>query len=124
MAPKRARTVSDAHMSQVDFRSLSDLWKMAQTPGVDWALQKLTEGPDKDPQLVAAAPLPKQQRKAPGRYRDSSPGIRATTSMQPGAAAVVQSESTVQSPSSVPEGKPPDDVVGDTSLGAKDQINL
>ncbi|KAJ1110913.1 hypothetical protein NDU88_008259 [Pleurodeles waltl] len=117
MAPRRPRTSSDATMSQEDFRSLSELWKMAKTHGLDWVLQKLTEGPEKDPQPVTDAPP--RQRKVPMHYRDSSPGLKTTTSTQPKAVAAVQVESTGQPPFIRPSGP-----VGDSNLGAKGQVNL
>ncbi|KAJ1122163.1 hypothetical protein NDU88_000667 [Pleurodeles waltl] len=63
MAPKRARSASDATMSQAEFHSLSNLWRMAKTHGMDWALQELSEGPEKNPQLGPVPPLPKWQRR-------------------------------------------------------------
>ncbi|KAJ1149606.1 hypothetical protein NDU88_002413 [Pleurodeles waltl] len=62
-APKRARSESDAPMTQAEFRSLSKLWKMTKNDGVDGALQKRTEGPEKYQKSVAAAQ----------RYRDATP---------------------------------------------------
>ncbi|KAJ1126732.1 hypothetical protein NDU88_005138 [Pleurodeles waltl] len=84
MAPKHARLAPVATMTQVEFGSVSELWKMAKTHGVDWALQKLTEGPEKDLQLVAAHPLPKRQRKVPAYCRDASPDLGAATSTTEG----------------------------------------
>ncbi|KAJ1148725.1 hypothetical protein NDU88_001553 [Pleurodeles waltl] len=57
IAPKRARSEPDAPLTEVEFCCLSELWKMAKAHGEDWALQKLTEGPEKDQQTVAAVPL-------------------------------------------------------------------
>ncbi|KAJ1089066.1 hypothetical protein NDU88_002219 [Pleurodeles waltl] len=81
--PLRARSVqaSDAPMSQAVFCSLSDLRRMAKALDMDWALQKLSDGPDKKPELGPAPLLPKRQRKAPACYRDSSlaPGARSSS---------------------------------------------
>ncbi|KAJ1137257.1 hypothetical protein NDU88_003670 [Pleurodeles waltl] len=77
-------------MSQADFCSLNELWKMAKTHGVDWALQKLEESPEKNPQPGLEPLIPKHQRKAPALYRDTSPTSGPTTSMQLKTAAGVQ----------------------------------
>ncbi|KAJ1140554.1 hypothetical protein NDU88_006904 [Pleurodeles waltl] len=84
MAPKRLQSApaSDSPISQADFRSLNELGKIAKTRGVDWALQKLAEGPEKNPQPGPELPLTKRQRWAPARYRDASPTSGPTTSVQ------------------------------------------
>ncbi|KAJ1102398.1 hypothetical protein NDU88_007448 [Pleurodeles waltl] len=50
MDPKRARSASNTIMSKEDLRSLSELWRMAKTHSMDWALQKLSGAPKKNPQ--------------------------------------------------------------------------
>ncbi|KAJ1188905.1 hypothetical protein NDU88_005661 [Pleurodeles waltl] len=87
MAPKHARSASDAPMLQASDCSLSNLWRMVKTHGTDWAVQKLSEGPEKNQQSGQATLLLKQQRKAPARSRDYSSGPGATCSTQPKGAA-------------------------------------
>ncbi|KAJ1139546.1 hypothetical protein NDU88_005916 [Pleurodeles waltl] len=117
MGSKHARLASDAPMSQADFCSHSEPWRITKTHGMDWAFQKLSEGPEKNPQPRPVPPLPKQLRKAPEYYRDSSLGSEAKSSSQPKTAAVVQGESTRQLPALGPRNQPPGEPVGDTSKG-------
>ncbi|KAJ1178363.1 hypothetical protein NDU88_003609 [Pleurodeles waltl] len=106
-------------MSQADFCSLSDLWRIAKTHGMDWALQKLSEGPEENPQMGSAPPT-KMAEEGLARYRDASPAPGPSSRMQLKTAAGVQGESTSQLSAPGPRSQLPGGPMGDTSVGEKE----
>lgn len=122
MAPKRARATTGSPAMKEELCCLRELWKVAKTHGIDWALKVLSEDPVKDQQLSVS--YPKRQRKVPARYRDALPvGVSEAVSQ-----LLVASDTTGDSvaglgPVPPPVGQVSPSSINNTSMGVVGQSN-
>lgn len=72
MAPKRAHPKAKKSVTQEDFHTLNEIWKVAQRHGMDAALQKLVG----EPALQHEGRASKRQRTVPVHFREGQQDSR------------------------------------------------